>query len=180
MFVCLCLSALLLLWYAWEPQRRWSTQVFPEGTQAHSCFALLFPVSLQRSKPSKQSWKWWQKILMQSIQQRLFTPTSSHQIKKGLLLILEQLGNLEDDGYEWLLSTPETLCLCTCSCEQYCPTEHSHMLAIGNITFLDVLLMDVSSLKYVWNWASSRINRILSKTVTWMLGCSSWLICLDL
>lgn len=37
---------------------------------------------------------------MQSIQQLLFTPTLSHQIKKGLLLILEQLGNLEDDGYE--------------------------------------------------------------------------------
>ena len=37
---------------------------------------------------------------MQNIQQRLFIPTSSHQIKKGLLLILEQLGNLEDDGYE--------------------------------------------------------------------------------
>lgn len=29
--------------------------------------------------------------------------------------------------------------------------QSSHMLAFGNITFLDVLLMDVSSLKYVWN-----------------------------
>lgn len=91
------------------------------------CSAVLFPVSLQRSKPSKQSWKWWQKILMQNIQRRLFIPTSSHQIKKGLLLILEQLGNLEDDGYEWLFSTPEALCLCTCSCEQYYPTEQPHV-----------------------------------------------------
>lgn len=39
---------------------------------------------------------------MPSIQQHQFIPTSSHQIKKGLLPILEQLGNLEDDGYESL------------------------------------------------------------------------------
>lgn len=39
---------------------------------------------------------------MQSIQQHLFIPTLNHQIKKGLLLILEQPGNLEDDGYELL------------------------------------------------------------------------------
>ena len=49
-----------------------------------------------------------------------------------------------------LVSTPEILCLCACSCEWYCPTEHSHMLEFGNITSLDVL-MDVSPLKYVWN-----------------------------
>lgn len=39
---------------------------------------------------------------MQSIQQRLFIPTLNHQIKKGLLRILEQRGNLEDDGCELL------------------------------------------------------------------------------
>lgn len=39
---------------------------------------------------------------MLSIQQHLSIPTLNHQIKKGLLLILEQLGNLEDDGYESL------------------------------------------------------------------------------
>lgn len=37
---------------------------------------------------------------MQSTQQRLSIPTLNHQIKKGLLLILEQPGNLEDDDCE--------------------------------------------------------------------------------
>lgn len=66
-----------------------------------------------------------------------------------------------------------------CRCEWYYPTEHNHMLTFGNITFSDVL-MDVSSLKYAWNWASSRINRIVSKIVIWTRGCSGWLFCLDL
>jgi hypothetical protein len=66
-----------------------------------------------------------------------------------------------------------------CRCEWYCPTKHSQMLGFGNIMFLDGL-MDVSSLELLWNWASSRINRIVSKIVTWTLRCSSWLVCLDL
>lgn len=66
-----------------------------------------------------------------------------------------------------------------CRCDWYSPAEHNPMLEFGKMTFLAVP-MDVSTLKYVWNWASSRINRILSKIVIWTLGCSSWLVCLDL
>lgn len=66
-----------------------------------------------------------------------------------------------------------------CRCDWYSPAEHNPMLEFGKKTFLAVP-MDVSTLKYVWNWASSRINRILSKIVIWTLGCSSWLVCLDL
>lgn len=90
-----------------------------ECTQAHPDALLsLFQCPLQRSKPSKQSWKWWQKILMQNIQR---APVYSYfkPPDKRTSLFSNSLGNLEDDGYEWLLSTPEALCLCTCSCEQY-------------------------------------------------------------
>lgn len=93
---------------------------------------------------------------MPSTQQRLFIPTLSHQIKKGLLLILEQHGNLEDDGYESLAAKanwsphlkPSAFVLCRC--DWYSPAEHNPMLEFGKMTFLAVP-MDVSTLKYVWN-----------------------------
>lgn len=61
-------------------------------------------------------------------------------------------------------------------CDWNCPTEHNPVLGFGNVTVLDVLV-DVSTLNYVWNWALSRINRIVSKIVNWdaLVGWFVWI-----
>ena len=71
---------------------------------------------------------------MPSTQQRLFIPTLSHQTKKGLLLIPEQLGNLEDDGYEPLqqrthigLHTEILSAFVLCGCGWYYNGAQSHV-----------------------------------------------------
>lgn len=40
---------------------------------------------------------------MPNTQQRLFILTSNRRIRKGLLLIPELPGSLEDDAYEWII-----------------------------------------------------------------------------
>lgn len=40
---------------------------------------------------------------MRNTLQHLFILTSNHQIRKGLLLIPELPGNLEDDAYKWIM-----------------------------------------------------------------------------
>lgn len=177
---------LLLLWYAYKAQGRWDTQVFPDCTQAR-CDALLsfFSVTakikaieaklkMMAENPDAEYPAAPVYSYFKPPDKKRTTPYSRTAWKSRrwwLWIIVAAKANWSPH----LKSSAFVLC----RCEWYCPTEHSLMLMFGNLTFLDVL-MDVSSLKCVWNWASSRINRIVSKLVIWTLGCSSWLVCLDL
>lgn len=121
---------------------------------------------------------------MQSTRQHLSILTSNHLIKKGLLLTLEQPGSLEDDGWELPeqqkqmnglhVRSPSPLYFVDVNGTT---NRAQSLVRAGHMTFWVFIWMCLPWT--VWNWASSRINRNVSKLwfEHWdvLVGCFVWI-----